>query len=481
MLRELRSVSIAETFSRIASFITVPLLTKSLIPAKYGLYKSILLALSLVLILPGLANLEFLIQKYLPEKQRGQKGVLSAASIVFFATVCLSTIVLFFLTILGVFSLISPQIQSFASQNKYLVVLLILTLPIYRFMTTIHRSLLKFRLYSIVKFIREFIFLTSIFVLFSTDILTVELAILSIVTANIIGMLASIPSISKELATPDFNEFKRQFTRVSLPLVPRVIIKKISASGPDVIVLAAFGTGIFGKWSVIFVFATVMSMLSQPFSQVLLPKLSERFKQNEPFDPIITRYYRVLIILVMPAIIGGWMIGPNIIRELFGEEYLLSKTIVGILIISFGIQVINTLSGYFFVATDRSKYQIYHQSLGGVIRLTFAAIGALLLESLTVIAIGFVIEQVSKTSFAVWYQSKWVNFSTPGYHTIIKLVIPLCALSAFAFISREYIFNISSMLLIVSSNALVYFTTLHFTGFVSQKDKQILRRFVGLS
>lgn len=482
MIRDLRWTTLAETFSRVASFVTVPLIANSLIPAKYGIYKGIFLFITIALVMKDIFGVKYTTQKYVPEASEAEtRSVVSAAVLLTILILMFTTLLIGAAISLELVSILSVDVQEFAENHFVLLLLLLVTNPLSGLGFILQQSVDLFKSYSGVKAVREGLFLLAILSLYYVGGLTLSAALLSYLAANTVSIVLSGIVLSEYLfSKPDFSLFIRKLLDISLPLAPRAIIKKITENGPDAIILAAFSTSIYGNWTIIFVFVTLFTTLSQPFSKLFLPKLSQRLADNKPLDPIILKYYRTIGILVAPAVIGGWVMGPKLILQLFGQEYLYSTAVVGVLITAFGLQVMNTPSGYFFIATNNSGYETYTRLLGGTVKLTLTVLGAYLYQSLLLIAIGFLLEQVAIASVSLTYQSKWIDIPVPTPTQLLKLGAALSLMTWLVVALTSVYSSASYSVVVILLGAITYFAVLTLTGFFTEDDLSMVKKFTGV-
>lgn len=480
MLRDLRLVTIAETFSRVASFVTIPLITRALLPTEYGLYRSTLLLISLLLMIRGLLSLGLIIEKRLPEIPQRQQHRLISASVV--TLVCVLILTLFGLWVVVKLSLVtflSPSLQAFIESNFVLVCFTLVSTPFYRIGLTALRGMNEFAYFSVFTIGREGFFLVAVMGLFFTDTINVVTILVLLLLANSITFTVQVLLFQDWFVSkPDFDALSSQLREISLPLAPRIVFKKARDTVPDAVVLSVFGTGIFGQWSLLFIFVTAFSLVTRPISKLLLPKLSARLSNEQPIEGIVHRYYRLLGILIVPAVIGGWLMGPLLIREIFGLDYYYGFSVTAILITAFGIQSFNTLSGRFFIATDKSIYETLTQFVSAGILLSIAAIGAYIAHSLIVVAMAFLLEQSAILAFSLLYQSQFVSLPAPSIGGITKIMTALTTLSGFVLLTRPLINNFVHAVGIVLLGGGVYFATLYASGFFTEDDISIFRRFI---
>jgi O-antigen/teichoic acid export membrane protein len=266
---------------------------------------------------------------------------------------------------------------------------------------------------------------------------------------------------------------------MSIPLAPKPLLKQAQSRVPDLLVLTAFGTAVFSRWVVVFALAGLIALLNKPVSQLLLPKLSGRLDRGEPVDVIVLTYYRVMLLLALPITAGGVLIGPQIIRYAFGADYLPPGIVVAVLLTGFAAKPVAALSGYFYIATGRSDLETLNNTLGTGTYLGGAAIGALILDSLVVIAVAFTLQYVVRLAIALAYQRHYIDFSIPTFNTCVSVALALLIMSGFIRIIEGRIDTFPMLTGIILLAAVVYLAVLLTCGFFSSRDIMLIRRFIG--
>lgn len=481
MLQDLRLVSVAETFSRFVSFVTIPFLTNALVPAEYGIYRSVFVLVSLLLLMRGILNLSPLIQKRLPELPREERRNLIATTTLLFAILMgLIAMLIPVVTDFGLLAYVSADLQQFVVGSPFLVILLVVSMASYRFGLTLCQGLDSFTWFSWTKLLHETVFLFSIVGLFWVQRLTVETAVIAYLVAHVMGIgILAIPLHEELIAVPDWEEFTRSFQRISAPLIPRTLIKKAKTSLPDILIISSFGSAVFGAWSVLFAFVTVFQFYSQPFSQILLPKVSKRLADGQQLGGVVHRYYRLMLVLTVPAVVGGALIGDEIIRYVFGEGYLLNTAVIVVILAAFGLQTINTLAGPIFVATDRSIYATYLQTITAITLLTLIALGTYVFDSLLIVASGYLVENAVGLAIAIGYQRTVVDFSRPSPRTVAQVASALVVMAIVVSVLTGYVGSLMDVIGVTAMGAAVYFAILWGSGFFTEDDISLVNRFVG--
>jgi O-antigen/teichoic acid export membrane protein len=481
MFRDLRWVSLAEAFSRVVSVVTVPLLTRALVPADYGLYKSVITAFSLLLLFEGTLNLDTLLQKRVPERDDSGPSLVLAAGLLSVVVLVFAIGLLAVATMNNVFAIFSPAVQRFITDNFAIVALLMGLTAFHRLGFSALRAVEAFVGYAAIRVSREVIVLLSVITGFLLGALTVQLVMLIYIIANAAVVVAVLVALRERLSSlPDTQDLGTQLRSVSIPLAPKPLLKQAQSRVPDLLVLTAFSTAVFGRWVVVFGLAGLIAVFNKPVSQLLLPKLSGRLDRGEPVDAIVLTYYRVMLLLALPTAAGGVLIGPQIIRYAFGAAYVPPGVVVAVLLTGFAVKPVAALSGYFYIATGRSDLESLNSVIGTGIYLGGATIGALILDSLVVIAVTFTLQYVVRLAIALAYQRHYVNFSIPTFTTCVSVGLALLIMSGVVSIIEGRIGSFPMLIGVVVTGTVVYFAVLCASGFFSSRDIILIRRFIGM-
>lgn len=482
MLRDLRWVSLAEVLSRFGSVVTVPLLTRALVPADYGLYKSVFTAFSLFLVIEGVLNLDILLQKRVPERgDESRRSLLPAASLLALVALLVAVGILAVATVTELLTILSPAVQQFVAANFGIVAVLLVVTALHRLGFSVLKSTDAFTAYSVVRTVRELFVLAVVVAGFLLDILTVERVLLIYIAANTLVVVTVFVRLrDRFLSPPAVSDLVTQLRAVSLPLAPKPFLKKAQSQLPDLLVLSAFGTTVFGQWSVVFALMGLIAVLNKPVTQLLLPKLSGRLDRGEPVGPIVITYYRLLLLLALPIAVGGALVGPQIIQHAFGAGYVPSAIVVVVLLIGFAVKPVAALSGYFYIATDRSELETMNSVLGAAVYFGGALLGTLVLDSLVIVAVAFTMQYVVRLVVSLAYQRRHVTFARPELPTVASVTLALAVMGGAVMLTKGRITGLLSLSAVIGGGAGVYFSVLWTTGFFSDRDVELLRRFIGV-
>ncbi|MFC6974513.1 lipopolysaccharide biosynthesis protein [Halomicroarcula sp. GCM10025709] len=480
MLEEIRYVTVAETVSRLSSFVVIPLLTRSLAPATFGTYKSIFLAVAVFLIVKGFVNGGPLLIKHVPEMdEEGRRTLIAGTTVLVAVAVTLGFSLLLGTAMTILFGRYFAGLEGFFLTNLPIIGAVFALVPAYNHGLKITRACDEFQLYSAGKLLREASFTLSIVVLVLTETITLGTALVAYFVTTAVAVVVLYWSLRRYVfVRPDFDVVFECLRHTSLPLAPNVVIKRATSQVPDAVVLAAFGPSVFAAWAVAFTFNSLFSLISKPLTQVLWPKISQRYAEDAPVGELLTQYYRVTSFIVVPAVVGATVLGPAIIREVFGPDYLYRSSVVAILVATFGLQVIDSLSSPIFVGSDQARYTTYVESGKAVIQLVFVLIGAFVFGSLAVIALGYLLRMVIGLCVSLWYQIRTTDLRRPNLTAAGLVLAANVVMGASVFSMGQYVTGPVSLFTAVGLGVLIYAGALYGSGALTEQDINLLRQFL---
>jgi O-antigen/teichoic acid export membrane protein len=323
--------------------ILLPVITKILGPASYGIWTQTLAILSLIGGISGSGSLAFV--RYFAsetDKTKLSKG--------FFSVLVYLFILNTFITIgLAVFSGYISQIFG----NSILIVLLIaLTLPLYTinsFMFMFFRTVRKIKIYSITFLFQNYfqILLMVILIFLGLGIYGVILGLfLSYLITEIIMLIIIIRYVGlKKPEKTDFAKIKT-YLNFDIPYIPHNISSWVTNLSDRFIISGMLGITAVGIYSASYSLGSLISSLIFPINVILIPALSElydnnQFKEVKSLLEISLKYY---LLMAIPAAAGISILARPIMVILSTEEIAMASTyivpIVAISMVIFGCQAI---------------------------------------------------------------------------------------------------------------------------------------------
>ena len=480
MMKKIRWTTVAEVVSRVGSIVTVPILTRLLVPTEYGIYRSIFLIVA-VLSIHGALSFPSIFRKQLPQLPDGsERGELVS-------TVLLSTVLLLVSSFLilvaaastGALNVVSVEVQEFVEDNLGLVFVLLVFHPLFTVCLGILTGLRDFRKYAFVRSASELLILAGIAGLGLGGVLSVVTALWAVAAIKLLSTAVVLFWIRDPLLSwPDFETLMWQVREISIPLFPRYLIKKGETLVPNAVVLTVFGPAVFAAWNVILAFDRLFVLFSRPLSSVFLPELSSRISDGEPITPILENFYLFMSVMVVPIVIGGWIVSTEIVAIVFGADYVVKSLLAPLLITAFGCKVLTTIDSHYYIARGRSEFESVAGIAGGVAFGICLYLAVYVFESVLVIALGLAASWFIRLVIGWAYQQRTSDLSTPTPGRVAKFATALTVMVAVVTSLKPYITGIATLLTVIGIGAGLYFSSLLLLRFFNSEEYDIVRRFL---
>lgn len=195
--------------------------------------------------------------------------------------------------------------------------------------------------------------------------------LLAIMTAVIFGSFANfllnfLFSLKYVRIKPEFDlSLWKEIFRRSWPIGLSIVFNLIYLRA-DVIILSIFRSQTeVGLYGAAYRVLDVLTTFPMMFVGLLLPVFTATWaeKNLERFKRIMQKAFDFLVIIVVPIIFGALFLGERIMTLIAGSNFLLSGTILKILILAAGMIFIGTLFGHIIVAIQKQRLMIWGYAL----------------------------------------------------------------------------------------------------------------------
>ena len=210
-----------------------------------------------------------------------------------------------------------------------------------------YRGLKRIKEFSFFQHTSKFLFAVIIFVLlfYFTDIDVIIMPIYSFLAAVFIVMIFSGVGIFKTFkGVQTIIIFtKKEILSTSYPMMLSSSILLLMAWA-DTIMIGIFKTEVdVGFYNVALKLAMLASIILGSVNSILAPKISETFDNNkiDEFKVLIKQSTRIIFFISLPILIVLFLF-PASLLSLFGQEFVIAKTTLLILLIG---QAVNAMSG----------------------------------------------------------------------------------------------------------------------------------------
>lgn len=113
----------------------------------------------------------------------------------------------------------------------------------------------------------------------------------------------------------------------------------------------------------------ILGMLIKSLSTVIMPRLAyyiEKGKKEE-FNGLLQNAFRFMMLLIMPCMVGMFLISPEVIRLIAGEEFLPGASASRILAVNLFFSPINGFIAYQIFMPRKKENIIFWATLGGAV------------------------------------------------------------------------------------------------------------------
>lgn len=206
----------------------------------------------------------------------------------------------------------------------------------------------------------------------------------------------------------------------------------------------------------------ILYQIINTFTIVVVPRLALLFKENKKqFDELLTKTYKIVLIIAIPMILGIFAVSDYIICLLYGKTYLSSSYVLKILSISLVISPTGYLLGSrVMLITNNEKKMVIPVAIGALTNIIlnslfiikFNEIGAAAASVISEFIVMIVYILISKKYF------KLVNIMGTIKKIIISSIILLIYLLLMSFITHTlimYIIDIVGAIAIYSLSLII--------------------------
>jgi O-antigen/teichoic acid export membrane protein len=261
----------------------------------------------------------------------------------------------------------------------------------------------------------------------------------------------------------DFS-FWRSLLKKSLPLALAIIFTMIYFKIDTIMLSLMKSPAEVGIYGLAYKFLESFLFFPAMFVGLIMPLMSKyAFSVREKFKKITQRALDILLIFAVPLIIGTFFLSSQIITLIAGQDFILSASVLNILIIAVGIIFLGILFSNMIISLEKQKTLIYIYGVGVVINLVanfifiprysyYGAAGTTVLTELIVTALMLV----------VLYQTLKI---LPSFGSIIKYILAGLAMALLLYFLAGW-----NLFILIILATLVYFGFLWLIGGFSTKE-----------
>ena len=268
-------------------------------------------------------------------------------------------------------------------------------------------------------------------------------------------------------------EFWKSTIKIALPLSMLSIFGLIYMRIDTIMLSVMKGDAVVGWYNAAYNLVLGFKSIPHLFMNALFPLMSGYFvSSKDSLRDIYEKSFKYLFILGLPLAVGITLLADRIILLLYGQQF--SNSIIALQILAWDVLLIflYMCSAFVLASIDKQNQMIVFAGCTAFINVTlnlflipsFSYIGAAIA---TIAAEGFLL-------ISYLYLNSKYSYTIPLRKIIIKPV-GACAIM-YGFI---YYFNNISLLLLVPSAMIIYFTCLYFLKGVSHEDVKLFKQLLG--
>jgi O-antigen/teichoic acid export membrane protein len=203
----------------------------------------------------------------------------------------------------------------------------------------------------------------------------------------------------------------------------------------DTLMLTFFHTSFeVGIYNIIYPTALLVTMIGYSIGAIMLPVITELWEKKQILE-IIESFkilYKYLVISILPIVLVLWIFSEDLIRILFGQEYLFGLTAFKVLLIAAIFHIILNINHITLIALKEPNKVMATYLFGGFVNVSLNLI-LIPLFSLNGAAIATSLSFFFMMLLSFYYSSSKIKFKLNlkqiGFITILSALIPLFALT----------------------------------------------------
>lgn len=185
----------------------------------------------------------------------------------------------------------------------------------------------------------------------------------------------------------------------------------------------------------------VLCQLIKSISTVVLARLSF-YKSNDNEDEyynLLTNVFRFLILLIIPAMFGMYLLAPQIIMLISGERYMDAVPTVRILVLNLFLSPINGFIAYQVFMPIKKEKIIFWATCGGAVSNIIMNLFLIPYLSYNGAAMATVIAEGIVMLISVFLGKEYIKIENNGASEYVKMFISACPMVVFYVVLRKMV------------------------------------------
>lgn len=265
-----------------------------------------------------------------------------------------------------------------------------------------------------------------------------------------------------------------RYTDFSVPLLFAKVAKLAYGAVPVWILTAVAGYDAAAGWRIIMRLGMVFSAITEPVKNYLYPQISQisNSDQKDRLPSLLNNYYRYIIALATPTMLGGIILREELVNILFTPDYTGITLAVGLGLFVFFINSFGELLRPMLLGTDRTKFfasvrvgaTVLLLGSGWLLVFPFGLIGMLISKLLADTV-------VTLSTILISYQSgKAAAFKL----RVNRLLLALIPVGVLPILLKSYVSGWLTLFAVVGGTAVVYFGILLKSQYATSEENELI-------
>lgn len=469
--KDIATVGINDIALKLKPLILVPILTKTLGTAGYGILTQILLLITLVVPFATL-GLNHSMVKFLPEKKKADEVCEFFYSIL--TAIFLFSIIIGLTFVMGS-DFISEEIMKSPESSKLIklasIIMVFWSLDLVSL--NYFRSRIQMKTYSLIGISHTLleILLMTLFLLLGYGLLGVILAILII---RFVQFLALIFLIMRQIGImiPKFKNLA-YYVKFGAPLIPGILFAWILHSSDRFIIGFFKGPSLVGVYSIAYTLSTVAIFFLGPLSIVLYPTISKLWSEGktEKVKSYISYSIRYFLFLSIPSVIGLYFLADQIILTLSTPEFVSGGNVIIFLAFGSLLYGIYLILSYILTLAEKTTVLGLILVSSGLLNI---ALNILMVPryGITGAAVSTLITYLVLTLMVTYNVRKYIRFKFDGIFILKSVVASAIMITVPMTLSPADMVGLITTILLSS---VLYFVAMVVLGAVTKREYHLLR------
>lgn len=248
-------------------------------------------------------------------------------------------------------------------------------------------------------------------------------------------------------------------------MIDRVMLSKMSGNIGNIVV---------GNYSAAYNLINVLSVVPLAFSTSLFPIMSNYFKTSQSSLNKLYQYsVRYMYLLALPIAVGTVLLSERIIYMVYEEGYPSSPRALKVLIFAEFFVFVDIVLGHMLVSIGKEKVNMINAGVGALLNVV---LNLLLIPKMGLVGAG----RATVITVFYFFVSSVYAISKAQYKFNFGKIIPIPLLASLLMGGFIYYMGQSALFIVVPLSAVIYFTILYLTNYITKEDIMLIKQALKL-